>query len=162
MRAVEPLDTARKGVGTNQPLEHVQNDRGLVVDQSSEDPAVALHVAQPVSQMNRAMAGQVQRRLAHLLKEPTFGFRAAVVAGIERGEVLREALTEPLFVIVLPADRLAPPLMGRLMRQKKERMTGQRYRIAAPGKTRRQRWLIPDGEVCRAVAAWELGVERGE
>ena len=28
MRAVEPLDAARKGVGTNQALKHVQHNRG--------------------------------------------------------------------------------------------------------------------------------------
>ena len=38
-------------------------------------------------------------------------FASELLLRVERGEILREPLADPLLVIVLPADRLAPPLM---------------------------------------------------
>jgi hypothetical protein len=37
---------------------------------------------------------------------------------VERREVLREAFTQPLLVVVLPPDRLSPPLVRELVGQK--------------------------------------------
>ena len=37
--------------------------------------------------------------------------------GIERREVLREPLAQPLLVVIAPADRLAPPLVRHFVRQ---------------------------------------------
>ena len=44
---------------------------------------------------------------------------AALLFGVERGEVLREAFAQPLLVIVLPADGLAEPLMREFVRDEK-------------------------------------------
>ena len=46
---------------------------------------------------------------------------AALVLRVQRREVLREAFAEPLFVVVPPADRLAPPLVRELVREEEIR-----------------------------------------
>jgi hypothetical protein len=51
---------------------------------------------------------------------------------IERREVLREALAEPLLVIVSPPDRLSPPLVGELVREKEVGVVVERRRVVSP------------------------------
>ena len=48
---------------------------------------------------------------------------AALMLRVERGEILREPLADPLLVVVPPADRLAPPLMRELVREEELRET---------------------------------------
>jgi hypothetical protein len=75
------------------------------------------------------------------------------MADVERGEVLREALAEPLIVVGVPAHRLAPPLMGDFVGRKKVGMPIERSRVVAPRARLTDRWLAEDREVPRAVAA---------
>ena len=57
---------------------------------------------------------------------------AARLLRVERREVLREAFAEPLLVVVLPADRLAPPLVRQLVREEELGEAVERRRVAAP------------------------------
>ena len=91
-------------------------DGALVVDERAEDAAVALDVAEPVAEIDRALIRLVHRPAAELAQHVAERLLAAPLPGVERGEVLREALAEPLLVVVLPADRLAPPLVRELVR----------------------------------------------
>ena len=96
--------------------QHVQHRRALVVDQRAEHPAVALDVAEAIPEIDRALIGLIHRPAPELAQHVAEGLLAASLLGIERGEVLREAFAQPLLVIVLPADGLAPPLMRELVR----------------------------------------------
>ena len=51
---------------------------------------------------------------------------------VQRGEILREPLADPLLVVVLPADRLSPPLVRELVREEELRDACKRRRIVAP------------------------------
>jgi hypothetical protein len=72
---------------------------------------------------------------------------------VKRREVLREAFAEPLLVIVLPAHRLPPPLMGGFVRDEKFRELVEVRRIVAPRDWPGGRGLAERREVGRAVAA---------
>src|SRR6185503_21158719 len=76
-----------------------------------------------------------------------------ILLGVEHGEVLREGLAQPLLVIVLPTDRLAPPLMRQFVRKEKGREVLEVDRIVAPDDGRTGHQLIQYGEVRRTVPA---------
>ena len=78
---------------------------------------------------------------------------------VERGEVLREPLADPLLVVVLPADRLSPPLMSELVREKKFRHARERRRIVAPIQLRERRGVVDDRKVRRAMPARNIVFE---
>ncbi len=73
--------------------------------------------------------------------------------GIEAGEELREAFAQPLLVIVLPADRLSPPLMRKLVGEEEFREPLEVRRIRSPDEWRVRQRLVERDEVARAVPA---------
>jgi len=63
---------------------------------------------------------------------PARGVGSAIALREEHGEVLREAFADPLLVVVLPADRLTPPLMRDLVRKEEVRIVVEGHRIRGP------------------------------
>ena len=114
---VERAQAAEERLVAEQPPQHVQHRRALVVDQRAEDAAVALDVAEPIAEIDRALIGILHRPAAELAQHVAERVLAAPLLRVERGEVLREAFAQPLLVIVLPAHRLAEPLMRELVRE---------------------------------------------
>ena len=109
---------------------------------AAEHAAFVLNVAEAIAERDRALRRVLRRRLAHLRDEIAHDVLAAVRAGVEHGEVLREPLAQPLLVVVLPADRLAPPLVRDFVRQKQMRVDVlERDRILRPRKRRRRQRL---------------------
>src|SRR6185503_16396656 len=78
---------------------------------------------------------------------------------VQRGEVLCEAFAEPLFVIVLPADGLPPPLMRELVGEKELGESVERRRIVAPRRTVRRDRVLDQREVPRAVSAGQFALD---
>src|SRR5688572_23084356 len=73
--------------------------------------------------IDRPLIGAPKRPACHLgdhLPEDPFLFH---VLRVHRREVLGEPLADPLLVVVLPTDRLSPPLMRGLVSQKELRKT---------------------------------------
>src|SRR5437764_515561 len=88
----------------------------LVVHVRAEDAAFAADVAETVAEVHGALGRIVHRPLPHVFQDRRERVVALLVLRVERGEVLREALAQPLLVIVAPANSLAPPLVRHLMR----------------------------------------------
>ena len=61
---------------------------------------------------------------------------AALLLRVQRREVLREALAQPLLVVVAPADRLSPPLVRELVGDEEIGIVCERRRIVAPHQPR--------------------------
>ena len=93
----------------------MQHRRALVVDDRAEDARLALDVAEPVAEVHRALIRFRDRPAPELPQHVDEDTIASRLLRVQRGEVLREAFTDPLLVIVLPADRLAPPLVRELV-----------------------------------------------
>ena len=104
----------------------------LVVDEGAEDAAVLLDVAEAVAEVDRALIRFRQRPAAELPQHVDERRVAARLLRVERGEVLREPFAEPLLVVVLPADRLAPPLVRELVGEEELGEAVERRRIVAP------------------------------
>ena len=64
------------------------------------------------------MRGLIDAPAAHMPENGRERLVTVAQLSVQRGEVLRESFAQPLFVVVAPADRLSPPLMRELMRQK--------------------------------------------
>ena len=78
----------------------------------------------------------------------------AIRSRVKRREILRESLAQPLLVIVLPADSLAPPLVRDLVREKEQRIdVVERDRIVRPGIRRRRQRLVKNREERGTVSA---------
>src|SRR4029450_1955834 len=103
--------------------------------------------------MNRALSRVGQRPPPELPQHVEEDAIAAGALRIERGEVLREAFANPLLVVVLPADCLAPPLVSQFVREEELREALERRRVAAPVHGRKGLRCVQDGEVPRAMAA---------
>src|SRR5207342_275959 len=101
--------------------------------EGAEDATVALDVAEAVAQGDGALVGFVHGPSAHLPQDAREYGVAALMPRVQRGEVLREALADPLLVVVAPADRLSPPLVRKLVRDEEVRELVERGGIAAPG-----------------------------
>ena len=139
---IEPPESREKGVVAEQPPQHVQDGRAFVVDERAEHPDVALDEAEPIAQMHRALIRIAQRPAAELPQHVHEGAVAARLLRVERREVLREAFTQPLLVVVLPSDRLSPPLVRELVGQKEFWEVFERRRVVAPRRvSHRQRVL---------------------
>ena len=65
-RRVEPPQAAEERLVADQPPQHVQHRRALVVDERAEDAAVALDVAEPVAEIDRPLIRLVHRPAPHL------------------------------------------------------------------------------------------------
>ena len=87
---------------------------------------------------------------------------AALLLRVERGEVLREPLAEPLLVVVAPADRLAPPLVRELVGEEELGKAAERRGIVAPDERRRRQRLVQRGEVAGTVAAGQVAFDQRE
>src|SRR5687767_7076170 len=114
----------------------MENSRALVVDECAKDSRPRLDVSEAVSEIHRPLVRFGQRPLPELAQHVQEDALAAGIARIQRGEVLREALAEPLLVVVAPADRLAPPLVRDLVGEEELRKAGKGGRVVAPGRAR--------------------------
>ena len=93
----------------------MQHGCALVVDERAKDTRPRLDVTETVPEVDGPLVRFRQRPLPELPEHVLEDALAACVARVQRGEVLREALAQPLLVVVAPADRLAPPLVGELV-----------------------------------------------
>src|SRR4030095_7323601 len=118
-----------------------------------EHAALAADVAETIPEIDRSLSALVDRPLPHLPHHRRKDVVAALALRVERGEVLREAFADPLLVVVAPADRLAPPLVGELVSDEEIGKAVERRRIVAPHQRRARQRLIERGEVAGAVAA---------
>src|SRR4029450_957351 len=119
------------GVETAQPLEehlvpeqasqHVQHGRALVVHESAIDSPFVANVPEAIAQIHGTLIGTIDRPLPQLTKDVGKGGGPARLLGVERGKVLSESLTQPLLVVIPPADSLTPPLMRELVGQEELR-----------------------------------------
>src|SRR5581483_11189075 len=114
VEAPEPLE---ERLVADQSAKHVEDGCGLVVDDGAEDPAVAADVTQAIAERNRPLIRLLHAPPPELAQEGREGLVAAAVARVERREVLREPLAQPLLVVVAPADGLPPPLVGDFVRE---------------------------------------------
>src|SRR5207245_3473418 len=87
---------------------------------------------------------------------------ATLALCVHRGEVLREALADPLLVVVPPADRLPPPLVRELVREEEIRIAVEGGRIVAPDELRARERLVQHGEIARAVTARQIALDEGD
>src|SRR5207249_1239780 len=75
-------------------------------------------------------------------------------------EVLREPFADPLLVIIPPADRLAPPLMRELVREKELGERAEGNRIVSPVQRRRRERLIQRGKIAGTVTAGQVVLDQ--
>ena len=151
---VEAAQPGEERLVAHQPPQHVQHHRALVVDERAEDPAVRLDVAEAIAEIDRALRRHVDGPSPHLPQHGRERLGAALALGVERGEVLREALAEPLLVIVLPADRLAPPLVRELVREEERRKPSN-----ATGSLRQMNGVVGSGwlRIAKYAGLWPPG-----
>ncbi len=88
--------------------------------------------------------------LAHDLPEGLF---TASLLRVQRGEVLSEALAQPLLVIILPTNGLAPPLMREFVGDKELREVVERRRVVPERKRCNRQRVVEHGKIARTVAA---------
>ena len=81
---------------------------------------------------------------------------------VQRGEVLREPLAEPLLVVVAPADRLSPPLVRELVRDEEVGIVAECRRIVAPHQRRRRERLVEHREIAGTVPARQVALDHGD
>src|SRR5205085_1968006 len=86
-----------------------------VEDEVAEHASIAPHLSKPVAERDRSLIAHVERPAAELTQHLLKRLVAAPLLRVERREVLSEPFAQPLLVIVLPADRLAPPLVRHLV-----------------------------------------------
>src|SRR5580765_8271003 len=129
---VEAPHAAEERVVADQPAEHLQHRRALVVDERAEYAAIVSDVAEAIAQVDRSLIGFLQAPLAPLPEHLAEDLRSAPALGVQTGEKLREAFAEPLLVVVLPTDRLAPPLMRELVREEELREALEVRGVRAP------------------------------
>ena len=157
---VEPAQAAEERLVADQPAQHVQHQRALVVDQRPIDAQVALDVAEPVAEMHRPLVGFRERPAPELPQHVQEHAVAPRLLRPERREVLREALAEPLLVVVLPADGLSPPLVRQLVGDEEVGEVVERRRVAAPGDVRVGLRIVQQREVAGAVTARRFGLHQ--
>ena len=109
-----------------------------------------------------SLIARVDAPLAQLLQHRDERVLAFLVLRVQRGEVLREALAEPLLVVVAPADRLSPPLMGELVREEEIGIVAERRRIVSPDERRARQRLVEHREIARAVSARQIAFDDGD
>ena len=102
--------------------QHVQHQCGLVVHERSEDPRLIVNLAEPVSQIDRPLVGVAEAPASQLRQDVLERLVAVLPLHVECGEVLGQPFAQPLLVIILPPDSLAPPLVCELVREEKGRM----------------------------------------
>ena len=85
--------------------------------------------------------------------------RSTQMLRVQRGEVLGEALAQPLLVIVAPPDTVAPPLVSHLVRQEELRVVLERGRIVTPSEPAARQWHLQRGKVRRAVSARQFALD---
>src|SRR5262245_39137772 len=81
---------------------------------------------------------------------------AALMLRVEGGKVLREALAQPLLVVVAPANGLAEPLMRDFVRDEEVWKPVERRGVITPDERRKRQRLNNLGEVRRAVSSREV------
>src|SRR5207249_1828145 len=126
----------------------------------AEDAAVAADVAEAVPEVNRSFIRLLHSPLAKLAKHARKAVVAPKVLGVERGEVLREALADPLLMIVAPSDRLTPPLVSELVRDEEFRIVVERRRVVSPDVRGRGERLVEGREISRTVAAGKVALDQ--
>ena len=146
----------------DQPPQHVEHGRALVVDQRAEHAAFALDVAEPIAQIHRALIRVVYRPPAELAQDVAERLFATPLFREQRREVLREALAQPLLVVVLPAHRLPEPLVRQLVRHEELGEARERRRVVAPVVRRDRRWVVDHREIARRVAARQFVFHHGD
>src|SRR5436190_14650030 len=161
-RAIEAPQSAEEAVVANEPPQHVQHRGALVVDQRAEHAALPANVPEPVTEIHRPLLRLVDAPLAELSQDGDEDVVAALVLCVHRREVLREALADPLLMVVPPADRLTPPLVRELVREEELRIAPERGRIVAPDELRARELLIERGEIAGAVAARQIALDEGD
>ena len=117
---------------------------------------------EPVTEIHRPLLRLVDAPLTELSQDGDEHVVAALVLCVHRREVLREALADPLLMVVPPADRLAPPLVRELVREEELRIAPERGRIVAPDELRARELLIERGEIAGAVAARQIALDEGD
>jgi hypothetical protein len=131
-RGIKPPEPSEEHVVAEQQTKHVHRERAFVVDKGAKRPRFVLDVTEPVPEINRPLIRSVERPSRHLSNNRIEHVFALQLFGVERREILREAFTQPLLVIILPADGLSPPLMRGLVRQEKFREVVEVRRVGAP------------------------------
>ena len=109
-------NASEERIVADQAPQHVQHRGALVVDQRAEHAALVLDVTQPIAEIHRPLVRVVYRPPPELPQDVAERVFAAPFAGKEGREVLREALAQPLFVMVLPAHGLPEPLVRQFVR----------------------------------------------
>jgi hypothetical protein len=142
--------------------QHVQDHRALVVDHRAEHAPFASDVAQSISQIDRSLRRHFDGPPSHLLDHAGELIRPALALGVQRGEVLREAFADPLLVVILPADRLPPPLVRDFMRQEEARIVVERDGIVAPRVRRSRERLVENRKIRGTVAAGQVAFGQGQ
>ena len=145
------MQAAKERIVSDEPSQHVQDCRALVVHDRAEDTAVASDVTESIAEINRSLVGLLHAPSAELPQHVREGLFATLALSKERGKVLGEPFADPLLVIVSPSDCLAPPLVRELVRQEELRIVVERSRIVAPHKRCGRQGLIQCGEIARTV-----------
>ena len=161
-RGVEPPHPSEEGIIANQLPQHVQRKGALVVDECPEHAAVVPDVSEAIAEIHGTLIGSIDGPARHLRDHLLEGRVLPPVFGVERGEILREALADPLLVIVLPAHRLSPPLMCGLMGEEKLGEIVEIRRVGAPRDRRRRRRQAERREVRRAMTARLFALDERE
>ena len=159
--AVETPEAARERLVAHKLAQHVQDHGRLVVDERAVDAAVAAKVPKPVAERDRSFGRLADRPAAHLPHHPREDIVAALALRVESGEVLGEALAQPLIVIGPPSDSLPPPLMRDLVGQEEVGIVLERRRVVPPRHLRRGQRLVERRKVRRAVAAGAIVFDDG-
>ena len=121
-------------------------------------------MAEAVAQIDGPLVGVSQRPSPHPLDDVLEDVGPLVVLRVEGREVLRQPLAQPLLVVVLPADRLSPPLMRDLVSEEEGREAGEDRRIGLPGDDGARlpgQLVVHQGEIGGAVPARQAAVSQG-
>jgi hypothetical protein len=151
-RVVKAAQPTEERLVADETPQHVKHRRALVVDERAKDAALIADVSEPVSEVDRTLIRVVHAPLAQLPQHGGKNVVALLLLRVERREVLREALAEPLLVVVAPADRLPPPLVRELVGEEEVGKTAERGRVVAPDQRRRGKRLIERREVAGTVS----------
>src|SRR6478609_4770730 len=99
----------------------MEHGGALVVHDGPEHARLVLDVTETVAQVHWTLIRIGKAPSAELPQHVGECFLSPGLLRVQRREVLREARAQPLLVIVLAADGLAPPLMRELVREKELR-----------------------------------------
>ena len=159
--AIEPSERGKERLITDETPQHMQYAGGLVVNERSEDTPISPYVTEPIPQIDGTLIRLVERpppELPEHLHELLF---TVAVLCVQRGEILRKPFAQPLLVVVLPADGLAPPLMCDLMSEKEVGEAVEAL-LAGGGAGEVDRVLVrEDEDAAGAEPAGRLGATQG-